>query len=278
MIEEVRRVSSMQNHAVRVKAAVDLMAELQDAVIETSRIRKESIAWLREHGHSMADVAKIMGVSRARVAQLRDVGPPAERAFLGRRHLRVAVPQRVGERQYVTVEDSATGQKLLGLAHRLQLNGELEYIPTTGEIDLNRDELIVVCGPKSSAVIAEALRKDPQLSFEMLPDGRWAIIERRSGRVHTSPSDAPTDSIPGDIAYFGRLSRPDGKGSFLLIAGVHAVGSLGVAHFLSNNLATLYHRVGTADFSMVIGCDYSTETKAVSGSRELTQALLHEVT
>ncbi|MEU3818014.1 sigma-70 family RNA polymerase sigma factor [Streptomyces sp. NPDC030392] len=267
----------MKDHKLRVKAAVDLMTELQAAVVETSRMRKESIAWLRDHGHSMADVAKIMGVSRARVAQLRDAGPPPERAFLGTQHVRVAVPQRPGEREYVALEDSATGQKLLGLAHKLQLDGDLEYIPTTGEIDLNRDELIVVCGPKTSPVTAASLAADPRLSYETLTDGRWALIDRQTGKTYTSPSDDPAEPRLSDIAYLGRLPRPDGQGTFLLVAGVHAVGSLGVAHFLAENLADIYDQVGTAEFSMVVGCDYEQGTKAIRGSRALSEVLLHKV-
>ncbi|MFF6774386.1 sigma-70 family RNA polymerase sigma factor [Streptomyces sp. NPDC012637] len=276
MIDEVRRVAAMQDHALRVKAAVDLMGELQAAVVETSRMRKESIAWLRDHGHSMADVARLMGVSRARVAQLRDAGPPPERAFLGTQRTQVLVPMRPGERDYVALEDSSTGQKLLALAHQLQLEGDLGYIPTSGEIDLNRDDLIVVCGPKTSPVTAEALSKDPKLAFETLADGRWALIERDSGTVHTSPSDRPDDPAPTDIAYLGRLPRPDGQGTFLLIAGVHAVGSLGVAHFLTENIASVYEKAGSSPFSMVVTADYEPGTKTITGSRALSDVLMHE--
>ncbi|MCX4984550.1 sigma-70 family RNA polymerase sigma factor [Streptomyces sp. NBC_00572] len=276
LIEEVRRVSAMQDHALRAKAAADLMTELQAAVIETSRMRKESIAWLRKNGHSMADVAKLMGVSRARVAQLKDAGPRPERAFLGTQHVQVAVPTRPGEREYVAVEDSSTGQKMLALAQSLQLEGELQYIPVSGEIDLNRDDLVVVCGPKSSAAAAAALSLDPRLSFETLPDGRWALVERESGKAYTSPSDDPQGAAPADVAYLGRLPRPDGQGTFILIAGVHAVGSLGVAHYLTANLASLYEEVGTSPFSMVVACDYAPEDKSVKASRAASGVLLHE--
>ncbi|MFD0397271.1 sigma-70 family RNA polymerase sigma factor [Kitasatospora sp. NPDC127121] len=276
MIDEVRRVAAIKDHRVRVKASVELMEELQAAVIETSRMRKESIAWLRQSGLSMAEVAKLMGVSRARVAQLKDAGPPAERAFLGVDRVSVAVPQRPGEREYVAVEDSATGQQLINLAHRLQLEGELEYIPTTGAIDLNRDGLVVVCGPKTSPVTAAALAADPRLSFETLEDGRWALIDRESGQVITSPTDDPESPQLSDVAYFGRLPRPDRVGSFLLVAGVHAVGSLGVAHYLSTHIAGLYGEISDQSFSMVIGCDYEGGTKRVLASRALTGVLRHE--
>ncbi|MFD4723053.1 sigma-70 family RNA polymerase sigma factor [Streptomyces sp. NPDC058423] len=276
MIDEVRRVAAIKDHGLRVKAAVELMEELQAAVVETSRMRKESIAWLRQSGLSMADVAKLMGVSRARVAQLKDAGPPTERAFLGVDRVHVAVPQRPGERDYVAVEDSATGQQLINLAHRMQLDGELEYIPTSGAIDLDREGMVVVCGPKTSPVTAAALEADPRLSFETLDDGRWALIDRESQQVYTSPSDEPSDPECRDVAYLGRLPRPDGEGTFLLIAGVHAVGSLGVAHYLSGHLAELYEQAGNEPFSMVIGCDYEAGSKRITGTRAVTEILRHE--
>ncbi|MGW6721663.1 sigma-70 family RNA polymerase sigma factor [Streptomyces sp. NPDC054995] len=275
MIEEVRRVAAMQDHTLRVKAAVELMGELQAAVVETSRMRKESIAWLRDHGHSMADVARLMGVSRARVAQLRDAGPPPERAFLGTQHVQVLVPMRAGERDFVALEDSSTGQKLLALTHQMQLAGDLGYIPTSGEIDLDHEDLVVVCGPKTSPVTAAALGGDPKISFETLPDGRWALTERDSGTVHTSPIDDRSDPAPADIAYLGRLPRPDGRGTFLLIAGVHAIGSLGVAHFLTENMAEVYEKAGTSPFSMVVAADFEAGSKAITSSRALTDVLLH---
>jgi len=275
VIEEVERVARLQDHAVRVRAAVDLMAELQAGVVETARMRRESIAWLRDNGYSMADVARLMGVSRARVAQLKEAGPPPERIFLGMDHVQIAVPQRPGEREYVALEDSATGQQLVTLAHLMQLSAEVEYIPTSGELDLNRESLLVVCGPKTSPVTASALAADPRLDFATIPDGRWALTDRRTGQQFTSPTDDPEGAQPADVAYFGRLPRPDGKGTFLLVAGVHAIGSLGVANYLADNLAEIYRKVGTRQFSMVVSSTYDAKTKKVLTTHAETAPLLH---
>ena len=275
MIEEVERVARLQDHAVRVRAAVDLMTDLQAGVVETARMRRESIAWLRDNGYSMADVARLMGVSRARVAQLKESGPPPERIFLGMEHVQIAVPQRPGDRPYVALEDSATGQQLVTLAHRMQLTAEVEYIPISGELDLNRDSMVVVCGPKTSPVTAAVLAADPRLSFETIPDGRWALTDRRTGQQFTSPTDDPAGAQAADVAYFGRLPRPDGSGTFLLIAGVHAVGSLGVANYLGDNIGEIYKKVGTRQFSMVISSTYEASTKKIVASQAETSPLLH---
>jgi hypothetical protein len=276
VIEEVRRVGQIEDHELRVREAAKLMAELQDAVKETSRMRRESIQVLRERGLSLADVARLLGVSRARVAQLKDAGPPPERAFLGTDKISVAVPERPGGRRLVARADAASGQIVLGLANMLGLAGDLEYIPLTGEIDLNRDGLVVICGPKSSPVTAQALRADPHLEYGQLEDGRWALTERATATVHTSPMDDPTSPAETDIAYLGRLLRPDGHGSFLYIAGVHAIGSLGAVHYLKEHLAELYDQVGTDLFSMVVVSDHDQRTEEILSSRMLTPARRHE--
>jgi hypothetical protein len=276
MIKEVEHVAQITDHSIRARAAADLMAELQAGVVETARMRRESIAWLRSNGYSMADVARLMGVSRARVAQLKDAGPPPERIFLGIDRVQVAVPQRPGKREYVALEDSATGQQLVTLAHSMQLVADVEYIPTTGELDLDRDSLIIVCGPKTSPVTAAALAADPRLSFEVISDGRWVLTDRRTGQQFTSPSDDLSEPKPADVAYFGRLPRPDGAGTFLLIAGVHAIGSLGVAAYLTENIAELYGQVTTQQFSMVISSTFDAKNKKVTSTRAMTPPLLHQ--
>ncbi|MEV5568711.1 sigma-70 family RNA polymerase sigma factor [Spirillospora sp. NPDC052269] len=273
MIEEVRRLARIEDHEVRAREAAKLMTELQDAVKETARVRRESIQWLRDHGRSMADVARLMGVSRARVAQLKDAGPAPERAFLGIGRLSVAVPERPGGRRLVARADAATGQTVLSLASSLGLAGDLEYIPLTGEIDLNREDLVVICGPKTSPVTAAALQGDPRLDFHQLPDARWAITERETSETHVSPADDPDNPGHQDIAYLGRLPRPDGQGTFLYIAGVHAIGSLGASHYLKDHLAELYDEVGTDPFSMVIISEYDPDAEEILSTRALTRPL-----
>jgi hypothetical protein len=273
MLDEVKRLAGLQDHRARVREAADLLTKLQASVVETARIRRESITWLRGNGYSMADVAELMGVSRARVAQLKDAGPPPERAFLGVGAVRVAVPERAGGRRLVARADSAAGQRVLSLAHRLGLDGELEYIPVSGDIDLNRDNLVVICGPKSSPVTAKALAADPHLSFEELPDGRWVMIERASGRHFTSPSDEPGAPRSADVAYLGRLPRPDRAGSFLYVAGVHSIGSLGAVTYLSEHLPQLYDELGNETFSMVVASEYDEATEEILSTTALTQPL-----
>jgi hypothetical protein len=50
VLEDVKRVAEIASHADRARAASELLTELQASVTETARLRRESIAWLREHG------------------------------------------------------------------------------------------------------------------------------------------------------------------------------------------------------------------------------------
>jgi hypothetical protein len=212
-------------------------------------------------------------------AELRDLdgGTALIAGFTGASHLQIAVPLRGGERDFVAVEDSATGQRLSALANSRRLPTDVEYIPLSGDIDLNRDALVVVCGPKTSPITAAALSADPRLDFAVGPDGRWGLTDRRTGRTITSPSDDPEQPLAADVAYLGRLPRPDRAGTFLLIAGVHAIGSLGVAHYLAEHATELYDQVGDDPFSMIVGCEFDAATCTITSARALTAPLLHEV-
>jgi hypothetical protein len=49
-----------------------------------------------------------------------------------------------------------------------------------------------------------------------------------------------------------------------------------VAHYLAENLASLYEQAGTSPFSMVVACDYIPGDKSVTASRAQSGVLLHE--
>lgn len=131
---------------------------------------------------------------------------------------------------------------------------------------------MAICGPKSSPVTAEALCSDPVLSF--LPDdsGRWAIRDRRTGRQYGSPMDDSEEATWSDVAYLGRLQI--GRQRLLVIAGVHALGSVGAVDFLIRQLPLLYAAVGEKRFSMVIGSAHDGD--AVLSSKAVIPPCLHE--
>ena len=61
-----------------------------------------------------------------------------------------------------------------------------------------------------------------------------------------------------DIAYVGRLRYRET--SLLVIAGVHALGSVGAVDYLTQHLPDLYADVGTSRFSAVIRSSHDGET------------------
>jgi hypothetical protein len=133
---------------------------------------------------------------------------------------------------------------------------------------------VVICGPRISPLIAEVLKTDPVLQFER-DDSGWFLTDQRSGHTYYSPSDDPAQP-PGDVAYLSRQARPDGNGSFILLTGIHAVGSNGVIHYLTRELADLYEQVGTRRFSTLIASEFDLTTRSITSSRRITPLYLHE--
>lgn len=154
----------------------------------------------------------------------------------------------------------------------MKLEAQYEVIPSTGIVNLNRENLVVVCCPRLSPIVAQVLEGDNNLRFEK--DRAWHLVDQQAGKEYRSPMDE--DGSAGDFGYLGRVPRLDGRGTFLCVAGIHAIGANGVVHFLENNLAELYREVRTRHFSTVISCRYDPETLDVLESRRVTPLYRHE--
>lgn len=243
--ESVRRDLDARRQGRR---ATELLAVYQQRTIELARLRKEAVRRLQtEEGLSYAAVAAEFGLSKGRVGQITQSGPPAERALFGVGPVTVAVPLRTAGRALpmIASEDALAYELLAQSLRDLQLGVEQLRIPVDGGWD-PRGDVVAICGPKSSPVTAAALAADPVLDFRQ-EDDRWLIADRADGTRFTSPlDDGATDR---DIAYLGRLPVPGG--TLLLVAGVHALGSVGAVDWLTGHAADLYRQVGTAPFSMV---------------------------
>ena len=106
--------------------------------------------------------------------------------------------------------------------------------------------------------MARAYDTDPVIRWEHDEHG-WALHDTRTGSTYRSGSDA-SPARPEDVAYLGRLARPDGKGSFLAIAGIHPQGSLGVAHLLATDISVLWGQAADGRFSTVVATAYDPAT------------------
>ncbi|MFD7797462.1 sigma-70 family RNA polymerase sigma factor, partial [Streptomyces sp. NPDC059759] len=85
--------------------------------------------------------------------------------------------------------------------------------------------------------------------------------------VYRSPMDHGGNS---DIAYFGRLPRPDGQGTFLYIAGIHARGSGGVVHWLNHELTNVHRELKAKRFSTLISSTFDPDTLEITSSKRIT--------
>lgn len=176
------------------------------------------------------------------------------------------MPRRIGieegrERAYVDTNDEATRAALQGKMAELAL-ATTDFVINPDTEEPPAGDCVIVCGPKSAPIARNLLENDPILSFHRNDEG-WAIVDTRSGGRYTSPFR--TDGTRKDVGYLSR--RITDNRVIVHIAGITAIGSEGVAHWLSSNLATVYDpAAGLTD--CVIECDFDTDL-VVTGSRLL---------
>jgi hypothetical protein len=273
MHADVQKVTEIVDPAQRAREASRVMDIFGKGVEELSRTRREAIDELLASGKTQAEVGALIGVSRARVSQLLRQGPAPERAFLGFDMLTVVVAGKVESgrpdpQPVVAQDDLVAYDRLSRLAKTVGLETTYEVVATGGFVRLNRDNLIVFCGPRHAPNVREVLESDESIGFEQDEKG-WFLVDRRTGKTYRSGMDA---GEPRDVAYMARLPRPDGKGTFLYAAGIHAVGENGAVHFLEHQLADMYRELKARRFSALIECEYdaASETREIVSSKLVT--------
>ncbi|WP_216911855.1 sigma factor-like helix-turn-helix DNA-binding protein [Nocardia noduli] len=251
----------------RGRRAGELITVYQQRTTELSRLRKAAIEQAhREHGLSYSEIGTKLGLTKGRISQIRVSAPPPERAFYGVGPIAIGVPRRIGveegrERSYVDSNDAATRTRLERALEELSFKTtQFDIHPTTE--DTPTGDCIIVCGPASAPVARNLLATDPLLAFDRTDQG-WSIIDIREGAKHFSPYR--TDGTHRDIGYLSR--RVDGNRVIVHIAGITAIGSDGVAHWLTNNLRTVYDP-DAALTDCIIECAF-TEERAITDSRLL---------
>ncbi len=271
----VGRIVAIRDPFEQLRAATEQMAISQREVTELSRLRKRIIEELRGRGLSYSQIGEAAGLTRGRIHQIRHGGPAAEGVFFGTGPVTVAVPLRQlpGRRlPVISSEDTRAYEILARLLTDLSLPAERFSIPTDGQWTPPPGDVVAICGPKSSPITAKAIASDPVLSFDRDDTGRWAILDRLTGKTYQSPLDDTGTDRWSDVAYVGRLTANDRP--LIIIAGVHALGSVGAADYLTHHLAELYAQVGTKNFSMVIASDHDGDT--VLRSEAACPARIHE--
>jgi hypothetical protein len=250
-------VSAISDPRERARAVNKLIDEYQTAVAELSDIRRETLRELLADGMSQIAIADMLDMSKSRVSQLLSAGTRPERTFLGTGTLTVAIGGKVeaGKPQpggVVSAEAFSAYELLADLARSVGLDSKYEVVPPPGLVDLNRPNLIVLTNPRLLPFLSQVMGADPHLGYAVDDDG-WYLIDKTTGTDYRSPMDR---GEPSDYAYVGRLPRPDGKGTFLYLAGTHAPGTLAAAHYVSDNIVDLHRDLKNRRFSTIIVCEY----------------------
>ena len=276
-MEDPGELATIESPRARAIAAHNLIDDYQSAIGELSRLRREALEELLGTGMTQTQIADLLDMSRSRVSQLLSAGVRPERAFLGTGTLTIALGGKyeAGKDKpgaVVSAEALAAYERLAELARSHGLKSDYEVVPPPGFVTLNRPNLIVACGPRLSPLVQQILESDSNIGFAKDGHG-WFLTENHSGAIHRSPCDGGHSA---DVAYIGRLPRPDGKGMFLYMAGIHAIGTAGAAHFIENNLADLYRETKTRRFSTIISCEFDPESRKVTSSARVSQIYRHD--
>jgi Sigma-70, region 4 len=260
--EEYRRIAAITDRFELLRQATARMAVAQEEVTELARLRRRVVQELHDDGLSYAQIAEKVGLTRGRIHQIRSSAPAPEGAFLGVGQVIILTPlkkEAIKARPVVAIEDVAGSQRLGELARSLGLEPSFDHIQANGDVDLNRSNLVVICGPRISKAVAEVLAFDQKLQFERAADGPWTLADRQTGLSYRSGQDQTTPANT-DVAYLGRLPRPDRQGSLIVFTGIHPQGSLGVVKLLIDRLNELYAQVKTDNFSALVGTTYDPDT------------------
>ncbi|WP_213451190.1 helix-turn-helix transcriptional regulator [Rhizomonospora bruguierae] len=183
--------------------------------------------------------------------------------------------EAIRARPVVAVEDVLGAQRLGEIAQAHGLVPSYETVPLGGAVDLNRPNLVVICGPRLSPHTAAVLNQDQHLRFIMAPGNVWTLHDTGTDTLHRSGLDSAPPRA-SDVAYLGRLPRPDRRGTLTIFTGIHLQGSLGVVHYLSQHLTELDAELGGRCFSMLLGITFDPETSEPLLVKPLSRVYLQE--
>ncbi|MFE7935714.1 sigma factor-like helix-turn-helix DNA-binding protein, partial [Streptomyces sp. NPDC057456] len=173
MSDELQRIMAIDDPYLLLREVTTRLADAQQEVTELARLRRRVVQDLHSQGLSYAQIAEKAGLSRGRIHQIRHTGPAPEGAFLGAGAVTVVTPLRWdGEkkRPVVAMADVNSGKRLEDLAKSYGLDVSSGHVQVSGEVDLNRDGLVVVCGPGMSQAMSDLYAQDPVLGWEH-PEG-----------------------------------------------------------------------------------------------------------
>ncbi|GAA1423028.1 sigma factor-like helix-turn-helix DNA-binding protein [Catellatospora coxensis] len=263
----------------RAQSINERIDDHQTAIAELSAERRECLEELIAAGMTQIQIANALGMSRGRISQLMSAGVRPERAFFGTGKVTVAIggkleTGRADGKPLVVASGEAFGayERLADLLRTLGLDSESEIVPPPGLLQLNRPNLVVLTSPRLLPFVGQVLDSDPHLAFTS-DDRGWYLVDKTTNTEYRSPSDG---GEPVDYAYLGRLPRPDGKGTFLYLAGIHAPGTAGAVHHVETHLPELYRDVKNRRWSMIVATRFDPATRKTVDTSAVTPTYRHD--
>lgn len=255
-ITSAAEISDPEERAIALSALID---EAQAAGQELARLRREALGELLDAGRTQTQIADLLGISRSRISMMLSAGSRPERSFFGNGKVTVAVgakpeADRLDGSSMLSADALAAYETLAAAAKATGLEVEREVVPPPGLVDLNRSNLIVLTSPRILPFLGQVVGADKHVTFRS-DDRGWYLTDHNTGTEYRSPRGA-AEPATTDYAYVGRLPRPDGKGTFLYIAGIHAQGTLAAAQYVADNLKEIYREIKARRFSTIVSCTY----------------------
>lgn len=259
--------AQLEDPTERAQAFHQGVTATQAAGLELSKGRRAALTSMLDSGKTPTDMSRALDVTPSRINQLMTEGPRPARAVLGTSKVTFAIGGKYEAEKknpVLSTEAFAAYQQLSTLSRDLGLDSAYEVVPPPGHVDLNRSDLVVIGSPRILPFISQVLPSDQTYGWDQDDDG-WFLVDKLTGTKHRSPQDRGEHA---DYAYVGRLPRPDGTGTFLYLAGIHAPGTAGAAAWLSENIDKIHRDARNKRWSALIQVEYD-EQRNITSTRTL---------